>query len=147
MIRPKITAEDLVHSRSREEIQNKLQQIFGTYEDLERMDEGEIPLTIEGDVSYKYMADIERAAVDRDLPETEYLLGKAYDEIAKGYAKKVKKAQRTGETLREPELPHYETVARHLYWNTIAELKQMCRNRRLSDEGSKEDLIRRLKRS
>jgi len=144
MIKPRITAEDLVHSRSREEIQDKLQQIFGTYEDLERMDEGEIPLTIEGDVSYEYMADIERAAIDRDLPETEYLLGKAYDEIAKGYAKKAKKA---GKTLRESELPHYETVARHLYWNTISELKQMCRDRRLSDEGGKEDLIRRLKRS
>jgi len=42
-----ITAEDLVYSRSREEIQAKLQQIFGSYKSLDKMEETGIPTTIE----------------------------------------------------------------------------------------------------
>ncbi len=98
-----ITAEDLVYSRTREKIQAKLQQIFGKYEDLQRMDDGKIPSTVEREVSWYYMANIERAAVDRDLPETKELLRRAYEEIAKGH----KKAKRTqGKTLRSGRLPN-----------------------------------------
>jgi hypothetical protein len=66
---------------NREAIQAELQKIFGSYEDLEKMDAGKTPTTIEGEVSLKYMADIEYAAVVRDVEETRVLLRGAYDEI------------------------------------------------------------------
>jgi hypothetical protein len=80
-----ITAEAMVALPNREAIQAELQKIFGSYEDLEKMDAGKIPTTIESDVSMDYMADIEYAAVTRDLEETRELLEGAYNEIYKMY--------------------------------------------------------------
>jgi len=99
----KPTAESLVASTSIDEIAAKLQKIFGTYEDLERMDTGEIPYTIEGDVSIDYMADIEHAAIERDLVETRILLGRAYDEIYAMYKEGAarEKALSPTSTIRE----------------------------------------------
>ncbi|GAG78815.1 unnamed protein product, partial [marine sediment metagenome] len=69
-----ITAEDLVYSRSREEIQTKLQQIFGSYGSLDKMEETGIPTTIEAAALWRLeegdsfiMADLEYAAVGRDI--------------------------------------------------------------------------------
>jgi len=96
-----ITAEDLVYSRSREEIQAKLQQIFGSYESLEKMEETGIPTTIEAAALSRLeekgsflMADLEYAAVARDLEETKHLL-----EVAHAEFKLVSDAVKKGKTL------------------------------------------------
>ncbi len=49
----------------------------------------------------------------------------------------------------EPVIPKTEVTpgvgkAKDLYWYTISELKSMCRDRGLSDSGTKGDLVRRL---
>jgi len=152
----KITPEELVHSRTRGEIQEKLQQVFGKYEDLERMDKGEISLTVEGDVSKDYMADIEHAAVERDLPETKELLRRAYDEIAEGYTKGILPAYRPSlvaelaevwkkkQALQKGRVPNHETITELDRKYTFNELKDMCKEKGLSTSGDKKALIRRL---
>lgn len=152
----KITAEDLVYSRSREEIQSKLQNIFGTYEDLKRMDLGEIPLTVEGDVSLRYMADIEHAAGERDLDETRALLKEAYDEIAEGYAEGVLPAYRPWlvaelvadweekQALQRGRVPNHNTVVEYDRGHTLGELREMCQSKGLTVSGDKKTLARRL---
>ncbi|MFA5321200.1 MAG: hypothetical protein WC373_00890 [Smithella sp.] len=67
-------SKDLVESKNREEIQDKLQKIFGTYEDIEKMYNGDIPLTKLGELANDYMADIEYAANNRDIDEVKKLL-------------------------------------------------------------------------
>jgi len=96
-----ITAEDLVYSRTREEIQAKLQQIFGSYESLGKMGETGIPTTIEAaalwrldEISGGFMADLEYAAVARNITETMRLLEVAYAEF-----KLVSDAVKKGKTL------------------------------------------------
>ncbi len=83
-----ITAVDLVYSKNREEIQAKLQQIFGSYESLDKMAETGIPTTIEAAALFRLeerdgflMADLEYAAVARDIEETKRLLEVAYAEV------------------------------------------------------------------
>lgn len=77
----KITAKDLVESKNKKEITDKLEKIFGTYkelDELENVDTYENPnkkLAIAED----YMADIERAANDRDYEETSRLLKEVYE--------------------------------------------------------------------
>ncbi|MBM3211025.1 hypothetical protein FJZ33_02320, partial [Candidatus Poribacteria bacterium] len=78
----KITSKDLVESKTPEEIQTKLQRIFGTYEELEKMedeDEDNVRLLL----ADEYMADLERAATDRDYDEAETLFANLKKEIAK----------------------------------------------------------------
>lgn len=101
-----ITAENLIALPNREEIQAELQKVFGSYEDLEKMDGGELPYTIEGDVGLDYMADIEYAAVRRDLAETKGLLEGAYSEIYDMYKKGAALAKALSETskIREGSL-------------------------------------------
>ena len=96
-----ITAEDLVYSRSIEEIQAKLQQIFGSYESLDKMEETGIPTTIEAAALFRLeekdsflMADLEHAAGGRDIEETRRLLEVAYAEF-----KLVSDAVKKGKTL------------------------------------------------
>lgn len=151
----KITAENLVYSRTRKEIQDKVQQIFGSYEDLERMDRGEIPMTVEGDVSIDYMADIEYAAAVRDLEETRELLRRAYDEIAEGHAKGVLPAYRPslvaelagarrGQALQGGGVPNHNTVIEYDKRYSLTELEVMCKEKGLPTSGDKKTLIRRL---
>lgn len=82
---PRVTAKELVESRTREEIALKLQQIFGTYEDLQKMEDNIIPESFKEqvDIADTYMADLERVAVDRDTEEVEVLLKLAYEELPK----------------------------------------------------------------
>ena len=96
-----ITAEDLVYSRSREEIQAKLQQLFGSYESLDKMEETGIPTTIEAAALFRLeerdsflMADLEYAAVARDIEETKRLL-----EVAHAEFQLVSDAVKKGKTL------------------------------------------------
>ncbi len=99
-----VSPEELVGLRNRKEIQAKLQEIFGTYEDLEKMDSGELPYTIEGDVSLDYMADLEYAAVVRDLEETRSLLKAVYSEINERIGKRVAKPAVTPKPKVTPEV-------------------------------------------
>lgn len=101
-----ITAEDLVHSRSREEIQAKLQQIFGSYESLDKMAETGIPTTIEAAALFRLegrdgflMADLEYAAVARNIEETKRFLEVAYAEF-----QLVSDAVKKGKTLLQISL-------------------------------------------
>ena len=68
------TAKDLVESRTVDEINKKLDKIFGTEIEMEKIDEGKLPETIKYLLSNKYRANIEYSAKVKDLPETEYLL-------------------------------------------------------------------------
>ena len=45
----------------------------------------------------------------------------------------------------EEAMKQAEKPSKNLYWYSIADLKKMCLNKGLNTEGSKEDLIRRLK--
>ena len=102
----KMSAKDLVESKTKEEIQMKLQKIFGNYEELERLEEVD---TLEShkilDIADKYMADLEYAANERNYGEVRTLLNNVYSEQAKAGLIKTKsqltdiwnKAQ--GETL------------------------------------------------
>jgi len=137
-----ITAEDLVYSMSREEIQDKLQKIFGTYKEIEYMEFGEIPMSIEADVAAEYMPDIEHAAAERNLPETREILRRAYEEIAKGYAKAGKKAQ--ARTIPASGVPHQKLVAEFDRKYTLDELKVFSKDKGLPTSGDKKALIRRL---
>lgn len=101
-----ITAEDLVHSKSREEIQAKLQQIFGSYESLDKMAETGIPTTIEAAALFRLegrdgflMADLEYAAVARNIEETKRFLEVAYAEF-----QLVSDAVKKGKTLLQISL-------------------------------------------
>lgn len=101
-----ITAEDLVYSKSREEIQAKLQQIFGSYESLDKMAETGTPTTIEAAALFRLeerdgflMADLEYAAVARDIEETKRLLEVAYAEF-----QLVSDAVKKGKTLLQISL-------------------------------------------
>jgi len=87
ILKEKITAKDLVESRTREEIQEKLQKIFGTYETLEELDEIDNKKLKNKriEIADKYMGDLERAAADREYDTTEYLLEEAYGAIGKSY--------------------------------------------------------------
>ena len=84
-----ITPKDLVQSKTVEEIQQKLQHIFGTYKELEILEKKDFktgriaknPSKWLG-VADEYMADIERAANDRDYEETSVLLSAARKELA-----------------------------------------------------------------
>jgi len=97
ILKEKITAKDLVESKTRKEIQEKLQRIFGTYQVLDEIEEGE--KTGEKlknkriEIADKYMADMERAASDREYDTTEYLLEKAYGAIEKSYLKQYSQGQ------------------------------------------------------
>lgn len=78
----KAEAKDLVESKTREEIQNKLQKIFGTYEELDNLDKTDY-MNRKLQIANEYMADLERSAVDRELDETEELLKRAKQELAR----------------------------------------------------------------
>lgn len=73
---PDNMAKDLVESKTKDEIDTKLQKIFGTHEELdslENVDTYKNPnkkLAIADD----YMADVERAAIERNYEETTRLL-------------------------------------------------------------------------
>ncbi len=73
-----LTPEDLVESRTREEIQQKLESIFGRYEELTRIEEEGLPKNrVEKKrffLAEKFMAELERAVVDRDYAETGEIL-------------------------------------------------------------------------
>lgn len=72
----KLTAKDLVEARTIKEIQDKLQKIFGTYEDLEAFGEGE-DNGIDNFMfmlSNRFMANLENAARERDYDETKQIL-------------------------------------------------------------------------
>ena len=73
-----ITAKDLVEARTREEIQNKISRIFGTEEDLARFDDGKSFPDKESRkrwaLARRYMADLERAAVDREEDAVDRIL-------------------------------------------------------------------------
>lgn len=97
-------AKSLVESRTRTEIQKKLQVIFGSYEHLEEMESGERDFTLEFDIADKYMADIERAAVDREYDTTEGLLKDAYRELDEEYSRQ---HQPSAFSRKPEELPKY----------------------------------------
>lgn len=82
--RGKFTSRALVESRTPREIRNKLQAIFGTYDDLDKMEAGGMRESYpeQVDIADEYMADLERAANDRDYGETNALLKRALKEIA-----------------------------------------------------------------
>ncbi len=89
-----ITAKDLVESKTTEEIQEKLQQIFGKYDVLDRISDGELPATPEFEAANKYMADIEYAAKTKDINETEELLKRAKEEIQTARGKDILRAEK-----------------------------------------------------
>lgn len=76
-------ARDLVRSRSREEIQQQLQGIFGTYDDLDKIEARELPRNPRYILSLTYMADLEYAAVTRDKKDVIDLLTFLRREIKK----------------------------------------------------------------
>ncbi len=76
-----INAKDLIEVKTTNEIQKKLESIFGKYNDLDKMDEGEINVSDMFDLANEYMADLEYAAKTRDYIETSYLIKKVRKEI------------------------------------------------------------------
>ena len=89
LVSQEITAKDLVESKTVTEIQDKLQRIFGTYEELDQLEAKDFEtgriaknpnqwLTAIGE----YMPDIERAANDRDYKEVADLLATAKEALA-----------------------------------------------------------------
>jgi DdrB-like nuclease len=97
ILKEKIKAKDLVESKTRKEIQEKLQRIFGTYQALDEIEKGEkIDEELKNNrivIADKYMADLERSAVDREYDTTEYLLEKAYGAIEKSYLNQYSQGQ------------------------------------------------------
>lgn len=90
-----INAKDLIEVKTTDEIQKQLESIFGKYEDLDKMYDGETNASDMFDLANKYMADLEYAANIRDYTETEYLLNDVRQEILeyidkKNYNKDVK---------------------------------------------------------
>jgi len=78
----KPTANDLVESKTKKEIQTKLEEIFGTYkqlDDIENTDPDDERLAI----ADKYMADIEHAAIERNTSEVQSLLTRANNALAR----------------------------------------------------------------
>lgn len=78
------SVKDLVTCRTREELQGKLQEIFGSYSDLERVEnKGGTRSQIKRlDIANKYMGDIEYAAIEKNEPEVSSLLDRAMDELS-----------------------------------------------------------------
>jgi hypothetical protein len=72
-----IVAKDLIEARTREEIQTQLTRIFGTEEELAAIDEGaraSRSALKRWNLARKYQADLERAAVDREMDTTTAIL-------------------------------------------------------------------------
>ena len=69
-----ITAKDLVEAKTVEEIQDKLQKIFGSYEALEDDEIADDADKMMYVLANKYMAELEHAATQRDYEETQVLL-------------------------------------------------------------------------
>jgi len=78
-----ITAKDLIEVKTRNEIQNKLQKIFGTYEELDAFVEGEDNNIDElmFVLSNSFMADLEYAANERDYDATQSILDRIKKDI------------------------------------------------------------------
>lgn len=79
----KTTAKDLIEVRTRKEIQDKLQKMFGTYEELDAYDEGE-----DNDVdkyisvlANEYMAELEYSANERDYDAVQGLLDRLKKDV------------------------------------------------------------------
>lgn len=68
------TAKQLVESKTTKNINKKLDKIFGTEREMQKIDDLKSPVTIKYLLSNKYRADIEYAARIKDISETEYLL-------------------------------------------------------------------------
>ena len=77
---PKELAKELVESKTQEEIEEKLQKIFGTYEELQQLEDidtyekPDSKLAVADD----FMGDLERAVKDRDYGEAESILKSVY---------------------------------------------------------------------
>jgi hypothetical protein len=83
---PAEEAKDLVESRTREEIDSKLDRIFGTLKELDALEAKDEPTRFERKklaIADEFRADIERAAIDRELDEATSLMGRALAEIDK----------------------------------------------------------------
>lgn len=87
-----VTPESLVNSRSRDSIKKQLKKLFGNIGEkrLEQLDNGADFKDKEEELYFylaqKYMANIEKAAVERDFDESERLYNEfieKYDKISK----------------------------------------------------------------
>ncbi|MCK9578694.1 hypothetical protein M0R01_04390 [bacterium] len=80
-----ITSKDLIESKTTKEIQTKLQKIFGTYNELEKLESKDTykkpnkKLSLADD----YMADIEHAANERNFEEVNRLLKEVKEKLPK----------------------------------------------------------------
>lgn len=120
----KITAKDLVESRTIKEIQDKLQKIFGTYEDLDDFAEGE-----NNDIdnfmfmlSNRFMANLEYAAKERDYDEVQDMLDKIKKTIIEISERKdynnvneKQKENNLSDTARSSVLRTEKSTERNLY--------------------------------
>ena len=79
----KITAKDLIQAKDREEIQSLLQRIFGTYEELDKIEAGELPYTKRAELADDFMADLEHAVVEKDTDEVKKILSVIKTELTK----------------------------------------------------------------
>ncbi len=70
----KAAAEDLVASRSNDEIIKKIDSIFGTVEEVEQAEQGNGEYTVMHDIALDRRADLEHAARNRYLEETQDIL-------------------------------------------------------------------------
>lgn len=80
-----ITAKSLVEAKNRDEISTQLQRVFGSYEDLDAVHDGRKATRRElrrFRLANEYMADIERAANDREYDTVERLLNTVKKELA-----------------------------------------------------------------
>lgn len=76
----KITAKDLVETRSRDEINDKLDNIFGPYKEFDPFEDSTTINDIDM-LADNYRADLEYAAVNRDYDETQQILNSIKNDI------------------------------------------------------------------
>lgn len=123
----KATAKDLVEVKTRKEIQDKLQKMFGTYEEMDAYDEGEE--TDFDETSYmlanRYMADLEYAANERDYDAVQSLLDRVKKDVLeisklKDYnnVNEEQKENNLSDTSRSGVLRTEKSAERNLYSNS-----------------------------
>ena len=112
-----ITAKDLTQAKDRNEIQNLLQRIFGTYAELDKIEAGDLPYTKRAELADEYMANLEHAVIEKDTEEVNTLLSDVKKQLTeKDYPEIV-----IPEKLATPEVKAEKAIGKITESKTIEE--------------------------